>query len=57
MYILAVGRKADDRVSNDLTNAMVCNFAAAIYLKNLDAETAEYFGSSQDSITGRPTPA
>jgi hypothetical protein len=48
--ILAFRRKRDDRIADDLTEAMICDFAAAVCLKNLDAELSEHFGCRENPV-------
>jgi hypothetical protein len=53
MNVFAVRRKTDHRVANQLTQAVICNLAAAIYLKNFDAQASEHLGGSKDAFVLR----
>jgi len=44
MNVFAVRRQADDRITDDLAETVIGDLAAAIYLKNFNAELSQQLG-------------
>ena len=52
--VFAVGREIDDRIADDLTDAVIRDLAAAVGFKNFDTEIFQGFGSCQNATRFRP---
>ena len=47
MHVFAIGTEIDDRITNELAQAVIGHFAAAIRLKQCDISRLELFGIEQ----------
>lgn len=55
VHVLAVGREADYRVADDLSQAVISDLAAAVSFENFDAEILQYFSGRKHAVFLRTT--